>query len=142
MASATTMSVAQLAELLSEQKGRLGELKKRRTALERELGSVVAEIEVLEGAGTGRGRGRKASAGGVKTVRRRRSKNAKSLKTVVTEVLGANKKGLSLQEVHDSVLGSGYKTKSKNFKNVLYQCLYHTDDFMRDEKAGVYKLKS
>lgn len=141
MANASNLSLAELKALIAEQKSRLSDLKKQRTALEKELSGVNAEIATLEG--KKRRRGRPAGSGtGKKRVRRRRSKNAKPLKDFITSVLTSNKKGLPLQGVHDKVLESGYKTTSKNFKNVLYQCLYHSKDFVHDDKAGVYKLKS
>ncbi len=138
MAKANGMSLAELEQLLNSRKSRLGDLKKKRTTLEKELTSIVNEIAVLEGPAP-KGRGR---AAGKKKVRRRRSKNAKPLRDVITDLLSNAKKGLALQEIHDGVLASGYKTASKNFKNVLYQCLYHTKSFVHDDKSGTYKVKS
>lgn len=139
----TNISLAELQTMLDEQKGRLADLKKKQTELQKELDEVNQEISVLEGKGKGKGRrGRPAGSGGKKKkVRRRRAKNKKPLKDFVTEVLESNKKGLTLQQVMDKVQKAGYKSKSKNFKNVLYQCLYHNDQFVLDSDKGVYTLK-
>ena len=144
MAKASNMSLAELEARLKEQKSRLDDLKKKHASLEKELEGVNQDIAALEGKGKTKGRrGRPAgSKNKKKTVRRRRAKNAKPLKGYVTDVLTDNKKGLTLQQVMDKVQKAGYKSKSKNFKNVLYQCLYHTKDFVLDSKKGTYTLKS
>jgi hypothetical protein len=133
------MSLAELESMLKEQKNRLDSLKRKQKDLKSDLDNVNQEIALLEGRG-GR-RGRPPGSGGVKTVRRRRAKNAKPLKGYVIDVLNANKKGLTLQQISDKVQEAGYKSKSKSFKNVLYQCLYHNKEFMHDSEAGIYKLK-
>ena len=143
MAKASNLSLAELESLLKEQKSRLDSLKKKQAQLEKELDGVNAEIAALEGKGSRKGkRGRPAgSTSKKKTVRRRRAKNAKPLKEYVKDVLASNKKGLTLQQVMDKVEAAGYKSKSKNFKNVLYQCLYHTKEFVLDSNKGTYTLK-
>jgi hypothetical protein len=142
MPKASNMSLAELESMLKEQKNRLDSLRKKQKGLEKDLESVNQEIAVLEGKG-GRRRGRPpgAKSGGTRKVRRRRAKNAKPLKGYVIDVLSSNKKGLTLQEISNKVQDAGYKSKSKSFKNVLYQCLYHNKEFMHDSDAGIYKLK-
>lgn len=145
MAKVSNMSLAELEAMLRDQKKRLDELKKKQSSLQKDLDGVTQEIAVLEGKGKGSGRrGRPAGSGSTgkkKTVRRRRAKNSKPLKDYVREALKNSKKGLSLQEVMDAVKKAGYKSKSKNFKNVLYQCLYHTEEFVLDSKKGTYTVK-
>lgn len=141
MAKTSNMSLAELESMLKEQKSRLDNLKKKQNALQKDLDSVNQEIAVLEGKGARRGRPSGSTGGSTKRVRRRRAKNAKPLKAYVIDVLNSNKKGLTLQQVSDKVQAAGYKSKSKSFKNVLYQCLYHNKEFMHDSEAGIYKLK-
>src|SRR5262249_45331301 len=43
-----------------------------------------------------------------------------SLQTVLREVLGKSSRPLSTQELAEQVLASGYKTKSQDFKNVIW----------------------
>lgn len=142
MAKSSSMSLAELESMLKEQKHRLDSLKKKQKNLEKDLESVNREIATIEGKGgrrRGRPPGKKSSA--KKKVRRRRAKNKKPLKGYVTDVLNGNKKGLTLQQISDNVKSAGYKSKSKSFKNVLYQCLYHNEEFVHDSDAGTYKLK-
>jgi chromosome segregation ATPase len=142
MAKASNMSLAELESMLKEQKDRLDNLKKKQKTLEKDLESVNREIATLEGKGSRRrGRPPGTKSGSTKKVRRRRAKNVKPLKAYVIDVLNANKKGLTLQEISDKVKEAGYKSKSKSFKNVLYQCLYHNREFMHDSDAGIYKLR-
>lgn len=131
MAKSTSLSVAELQSLLNEQRKRLDELKKKQSALQKELDAVNQEIASIEG-----------GEGGARRVRRRRGRNQKPLRAYVQEVLTANKKGLALQEISEAVQANGYKTSSKNFKNVLYQCLYHNEEFIHDDKTGTYKIKA
>ena len=140
MAKTSNMSLAELESMLKEQKVRLDSLKKKQNTLQKDLDSVNQEIATLEGKGR-RGRPPGSTSGSTKKVRRRRAKNAKPLKAHVIEALNGIKKGLTLQQVSDKVQASGYKSKSKNFKNVLYQCLYHNKEFVHDADAGTYKLK-
>jgi hypothetical protein len=72
---------------------------------------------------------------------RRRPRNAKTLIESVTETLAKHKKGLRLRDLANKLLESGYKTSSANFKNTLYQCLYHSDKIVHDAKAHTYRLK-
>ncbi|MDB4786802.1 MAG: hypothetical protein P8M30_04920 [Planctomycetaceae bacterium] len=144
MANASNMSLAELEAILKDQKKRLDKLKKNQSALQKELDGVTQEIAVLEGKGKGSGRrGRPAGSTSTakKTVRRRRAKNPKPLKGYVREALAGSKKGLTLQEVMDAVKKAGYKSKSKSFKSVLYQCLYHTEEFILDSKKKTYCVK-
>jgi len=136
------MSLAELESMLKDQKNRLDSLKRKQKDLEKNLDSVNQEIALLEGNGSRRrGRPLGTKTGGTRKVRRRRAKNAKPLKGYVIDVLNSNKKGLTLQEISTKVQEAGYTSKSKSFKNVLYQCLYHNKEFMHDSTAGTYKLK-
>lgn len=142
MSKTSNMSLAQLESMLEEQKNRLDNLKQKQKDLEADLQNVNQEIAMIEGNGGGRrGRPPGSKSGSTRSVRRRRAKNAKPLKAYVIDVLNANKKGLTLQEISDKVQEAGYKSKSKSFKNVLYQCLYHNREFMHDSDAGIYKLR-
>lgn len=69
-----------------------------------------------------------------------RLKNESPLRTVLLDVLTRNKKGLSLRDIAEKVKDSGYKTRSRNFENVVYQCLYNTDGIVHDDATGLYKM--
>jgi IS30 family transposase len=121
------LTVAELERMLNARKTALRDLLKRRAKVQKELDKVDAEIQILTGT----------------TVRRRgpRTKNKRSLRETVLELLKKNKKGYSLAELSRIILDSGYKTTSTNFRNVLYQCLYNTPGVYHDESTGTYRFK-
>ncbi len=140
-----SLSIAQLEALISNRKSKLSSLYQRRDQLNKQLVALDVEIAAAEGSGGG-GRGRPAHFSRVKATAKRRgpvqrAQNEKSLKTYVEEALTASKKGMTISEIQEAVLKSGYVTNSANFKNTLYQCLYHNDKtFVLDKKTKGYKL--
>ncbi len=131
--SASDLSVAELERILSSRKSKLDSLTKKKTKLQKDLTFVEKQISQLVG------RQSAAAAVGRRKVLKR-PKNAKPLSQCVTEILGKNKKGLTLAGLAEKVLELGYKTNSSNFNNVLYQCLYNSESFFHDEKSGCYRL--
>lgn len=125
-------SVADLERILEERKSQLQDLAKRRDQAQKELDKLDAEIQDLVGPGGNVGRFRK---------RRRRVKNEMSLRAVVLEILGKNKKGFTLADLAEKVSETGYKSASRNFRNVLYQCLYNTDGIVHDDSTGCYRIE-
>lgn len=138
------MSIAQLEALISTRKSKLSSLYQRREQVKKQLAAIEAEIAAAEGSVAGRGR--PAHFARAKGADKRRppvekAQNAKSLKRYVEEVLATNKKGLTIGEIQEAVLKSGYITNSANFKNTLYQCLYHNEkSFTLDKKTKAYKV--
>lgn len=126
------LSVANLERVLLKRKATLDALLSRREKIQRALKTVEQRIVLLEG---------RASASGSKKVRRKRPRNATSLSTVIAEILSKSKNGLPLGELSERILASGYKSSSANFKNVLYQSLYHSSSIEHDSKTGHYRLK-
>jgi hypothetical protein len=125
-------SVADLERILEDRKTQLQDLAKRRDQAQKELDKLDAEIQDLVGPGGNVGRFRK---------RRRRVKNEMSLRAVVLEILGKNKKGFTLADLAEKVSETGYKSASRNFRNVLYQCLYNTDGIVHDDSTGCYRIE-
>jgi hypothetical protein len=128
----TGFSVADLEKILDARKTQLQDLAKKRDLAQKELDKLDAEIQSLVGVGGSIGKSRR---------RRRRVKNESSLRTVVLEILGKNKKGFSLADLADKVTETGYKSSSRNFRNVLYQCLYNTEGIVHDDASGCYRLE-
>lgn len=128
------MTVAQLERALENKRLRLSELTTKREKLQKQLAKTESEIASLAGRGVAEGTGVRR--------RRRRPKNAKSLRAYVLEILGRSKKGLTIAELDDRVQATGYKSKSRNFRNVLYQCLYNSEEIGQDKETGRYVLKS
>lgn len=136
------LSVAQLEKLLSDKKGELATLGQKKANLQSQLASVDKALDSLKGA--------TAPAAAPAPARRKKKRgrrgklprNAQSLGAAVTGILGKTPKGLSLKDLVAAVLGSGYKTKAKNFSNVVYQCVYNSKTIYRDEKSGTHRLKA
>ncbi|MDA1016420.1 MAG: hypothetical protein O3A00_18425 [Planctomycetota bacterium] len=131
MTQESEYSVAQLERMLTDRKTRLDGLHRKQERLRTELDKVEDEIAILEG--------RRASSRFPKQVVNR-ARNEKPLHTHVIELLTKHKKGLTLSDLSENVLESGYKTTSTNFNNVLYQCLYNSDHIAHDAATGCYKL--
>ncbi len=143
------LSIAQLQAMINSQKSKLSSLHVRRDQLAKQLAAVESEIAAAEGKSTGATRGRPVGFTRTAAVAKRRgpsvqrAQNDKSLKTYVEEVLAASKKGLTIGEIQAAVLKNGYTTNSANFKNTLYQCLYHNEKaFTLDKTTKSYKLGS
>lgn len=124
-------NLADAERVLEERKTQLRELSTRRDAAQKELDKIESEIDGLLGPGRS-----------IDSVRRkrRRAKNDRSLRSVVLEVLKGTKPGFSLKDLADKVTATGYKTTSRNFRNVLYQCLYNTEGIVHDDGTGRYLL--
>ena len=131
--AAREMTVSDLERLLDTKKTQLNAALKKRATFLKDLEQVEKRIRELEG---------KPRTTRKKTRRvRRRARNKVPLPAVVTEILAKSKKGLSLSELREKVLATGYKSNSANFKNVLYQCLYNSKKFIHDEKTKTYRLR-
>lgn len=142
MAGIETLSVAELERMLENRRAELTELTEKRERLAAELAECDRQIAEMNGGavrGRGRGRGRRV------VVRKRRPgrvRNQPPLKQFVADVLEKHKKGLSLDDLSERVLGAGYKTNSGKFKNTLYQTLYNSRDrFDYDSGTKLYRLK-
>lgn len=124
----TSLSLADLEKLLAERQAQVEALLKKRDQLAGAIENLDAEInDFLTSGGTPR--------------RGKRAKNSASLRTVMLEVLAKNKKGLSLADLAQQISDTGYKSNSRNFKNVVYQCLYNTETVMLDSATGLYRVK-
>jgi hypothetical protein len=128
---AKELTVAQLEKILLRKKAALEKLLRQRTQLQKKLAQVERRIIEIGG-----------GEGGKPRPPRRRPKNAKTLLVAVTEMLAQHKKGLTLRDLANRLLASGYKTSSTNFQNTLYQCLYHNSDKLaHDAKNHTYRIK-
>lgn len=144
-ADLSSMSIAELEALINNRKSKVSSLHVRRNQLVKQLAALDAEIAAAEGK-SGATRGRPAHYARAKGAAKRRgpvqrAQNPKSLKAYVEDALAGNKKGMTIGEIQAAVLKNGYTTNSANFKNTLYQCLYHNEKtFVLDKKTKAYKL--
>lgn len=144
---AEELSLAQLEALVEKRKRQLERLHERRRKLESLLEDVQLKIAAIEGRvqrGQQRATAARTGKPAPKTKRRRRAgKSGQPLDAIVVSVLSDTPEGLPLKELEKAVLDRGYKTSSKNFRNVLYQAVYklgRAGRVKRDTESGRYKL--
>ena len=127
------MSVTELEKALSAKREKIDVLMAERDQVLKELDKVESKIRDLGGSLSGRrAQGRRGP----------RAKNDKPLWGYVEDILGRSKRGVTIEELEKKVLASGYKTNSNNFRNVIYQCLYHSEQVTHDSSTGRYVLES
>lgn len=125
----TPVDVTAFTAELDSKARRLRELGDLQAALVDQLMPIELEIETL--------------MHGITHARRSktRAKNSESLRVVVLRVLKqSGSKGLKLSDLADAVIHTGYKSNSRNFRNVLYQCLYNTPTIQHHEPTGAYRI--
>ncbi|MBC8113596.1 MAG: hypothetical protein H7062_04410 [Candidatus Saccharimonas sp.] len=131
--TSSNFSLSDLERILDERKGQAQELGKRRDQLTKELAKIETELQGILGS---KRRGPK------KGVRRgKRPKNERSLREIVFDLLGKSKKGITLADLEPKVLEAGYKSSSKNFSNMIYQCLYNSQGVVNDPETGCYRIE-
>lgn len=140
MARSDSLSVAELEQMLDARRAELSELESRRNTLAAELEECDARIGQLTGARGRRGRkvSRRRPGGG-------RGRKQPALKSVIVEVLQKSKKPLSVDEVVDRVLATGYKSNSDDFRKVAYLNLFHlktSGDIKHDPETKQYSAAS
>ncbi|MEX0724649.1 MAG: hypothetical protein WEB58_21150 [Planctomycetaceae bacterium] len=128
------LSVSDLEKMLAKKKTSLTKLERERDKLAAKLNLVQREIDQINGT-------KSVSLAVPVGQRALRARNKKSLHAHVLDLLAENKKGLKLSELHEKILGRGYKSGSTNFKNVLYQCLYHSPKILLNSETHRYGLK-
>jgi hypothetical protein len=127
------LTVSQLERLLERKRARLEKLQHRRDQLLRQLARVDAQIASIGGARPLERTGRP---------KRKRPRNSMTLLQAVVDVLGQNKKGITLKQLAAKILEKGYKTASANFENTIYQIIYNNrDKVVHDGKTKTYRLK-
>ena len=134
--AASNFSLAELESILDERKSQAHELGKRRDQLNKELAQIETELQGIVGT-----KRKGAKRGARKGVRRgKRVKNERSLREILFELLAKSKKGCTLADLEVKVQEAGYKSSSKNFSNMIYQCLYNSEGITKDPETGCYQL--
>ena len=133
------VSVEDLKKEIARRQRKLPALIAARDALNRQ----IAELEGLSGAKpkaiARKKPGRRKAARRVVTPAVLKPARAGSLSSALTEALGAKGK-LTVAEAAAAVQMAGYKSKSKDFQNIVSMTLSRDKRFMR-VRRGVYRLK-
>lgn len=160
--SVAEMSISELQAELKKRQRVLPGLKKKADKLRKQLATLDAEIEMLEGAGkvtakkaakkavkkTAKKAAKKAAkkvTRKVKKVAKKVAKKAKaaagqpSLADALEGVLKSAGNPMKVGDLVDGVLKAGYKTKSKIFRTIVSQTLSRDKRF-KTVKRGVYKV--
>lgn len=127
----TELNLMQIERLLKKKRTKLNLLLKRRDVILRQLAAVEANMQDIGG-----------DVAKPRRAPRVRLQNERTLHEVVIEILEAEKSGLELGKLSESVLATGYKTTSANFPNTVYQCLYHSPEIERNVETNCYHLKA
>lgn len=131
------LTLAKLENLITSIKTKKQALMKERERIVKELRKVEEKIAKLDGrsgsiGGSGAGT---LTPGG-------RVRNAKSLVETMSDVLAkAGDKGLSVQDIVDGVLATGYQTSSPNFRGIVNQTLIKERKTFTNVSRGVYAVK-
>ena len=128
------LSVTDLEKLLQMRMSQLEALIEKRRKLQEQIAQLDREIQSVDGSGTAPSRASRSKVVAKPKRKRRRARNTVSLNSVVATVLAKHKKGLSTVDIESAVLGTGYKTTSKNFRPMIYQTLAK----MKEAKQVVY----
>ncbi|HEX6985353.1 MAG TPA: hypothetical protein VF170_08245 [Planctomycetaceae bacterium] len=142
MARAESLSVAELEQMLESRRAELGKLMDQRDRLAAELAECDARINELSGGSTG---GRRRRVARRRKPGRSRIRNQPALKTVITEVLQKSKKPMSLDDIIEKVLATGYKSTSENFRQVAYLNLFNmkkNGEVEHDPATKLYRAAS
>jgi DNA-binding transcriptional MerR regulator len=137
------LSLAELERMLEGRRAELAELTERRERLAAELAECDAQISRLSG---DRRRGRPPKvAVRRKPGQRGRIRNQPPLKNVILDVLQKSKKALSVDEIMERVQASGYKSRSDEFRKVVYLNLFNLKkdgEVNHDPNTKLYSVRA
>jgi len=121
-------------------KEKIERLEKKRKSLEKELASVVKQIESLGMSKSAASPGR-AKKKGVRKARRRRVAQP-SLSSLIVEILKEKKRPLKINDICDGLLKEkNYQTRAKDFKAQVRVMMYRNDKGLFSKpKPGLFKL--
>jgi hypothetical protein len=146
-AAARHMTRGHCGEQVTGKSGDVRELLRKREQLKEDLQRVEKQLNRLDtsepafqlsqSSASGTAEPARTSTGTRRTIPA--TGNDRSLRQVVEDVLQQQPDGMSLNELTQAVLDAGYKTNATNFRNVVYQHIYHSRDVMSPAR-GRYAL--
>lgn len=161
------VSLTDVQSILGNVRSEIDQIKAKRDELQAELAQLDQRISHVEGAGgkataavpakttakkttkkttkkkMGRPAGKATKGKGTKKKVTSRKRTGPSARSLALEILEKEKSGLLLDELASKMLASGYKSKSDNFKTVLYQTLYamkKKGEVKYDDKERLYSV--
>jgi hypothetical protein len=125
------LSVAQLERMLGRRRAEITSLTQERDRLQRHLTIIDNKIHELAGEG---------SAAFVIN-RGERARNATSLIETLSQVMGRSGKPMTMSEILQGVLDSGYRSTSPKFRGIVNMTLVKERKRFANTGRGIYELK-
>ncbi len=126
MARPSTLTIANLKQMLNARRSELAKLQKQRASLARELASLDRSI---------------ARVGGTPGVKGGRARNEQSLTETLQSVLKEAGKPMGVGEILSAVEATGYRSSSANFRGIINQTLIKERKYFTSAGRGIYQLK-
>jgi hypothetical protein len=128
-------TISQLENMLQARRSQLGELFRERAKALKVLGGIDDRIRRLGGNLKGSGGGSiNVNAGG-------RARNPKSLVATMEHVLEKSGKPMSVSEILDAILSTGYRSNANNFRAIVNQTLIKERKRFANTGRAMYAIK-
>jgi hypothetical protein len=125
------MTISDLERLVTRRRREASVLKRQRNQLQQKLNLLERKIVTLEG-----GKFRGGAVGGAGRI-----KNERSLVASMEMILSKTSKPMAVGDIVESVLKSGYRTSSENFRGIVNQTLIKEKKHFSSAGRGLYQLK-
>jgi hypothetical protein len=125
------LTVAVLEQMLQKRRSELDSLTKERQRIAKQLADVDARLRAISG----------GTSGGAALTRSGRVRNPVSLVGTMEQVLTKAGKPLSVGDIVQGVLDTGYQSGSANFRAIVNQTLIKERKRFANTQRAVYELK-
>jgi ABC-type transporter Mla subunit MlaD len=125
------LTITVLEQMLAKRRAELSRLTKERAQIVKQLAAVDAQLHAVGGSSD------KAST----VTRSGRARNDKSLVSTLEEVLSKSNKPLSVGDIVQGVLDSGYHSTAANFRAMVNQTLIRERKRFASPERALYILK-
>lgn len=122
----STLTIANLKQMLNVRRSELAKLQKQRAGAARELASIDRSIARIGGIAGGKGS---------------RARNEQSLTETLQSVLKESGKPMGVGEILEAVEATGYRSNSANFRGIINQTLIKERKYFTSAARGIYQLK-
>jgi hypothetical protein len=127
--SPKNLSLVQLEKLMQSRRADVARLTRLRDQFQKKLNGIEAKLAIAAG-----GIGGRMGAGG------KRARNDASLQDVIHQVLTKAGGPVSVGDIRDKVLATGYRSTSANFRGIVNQTLIKDKRFSKAGR-GMYQVK-
>jgi hypothetical protein len=125
------LTVTELERILRRRRAEITLLTQERNRLQQRLGIIDNKIRELAGNGTIAFSANRAG----------RARNAMSLIETLSQVMGKTGKPMTVSNILQGVLDSGYRSTSPNFRGIVNMTLVKERKRFANASRGVYELK-